>query len=241
MNHLIKFEVFEASTTTRIQTPKSQYLPKLGSVDPKKIAAINGRKDVSISPEDKIRISNDSKNWFEKIGAGIEKLGGSYIKDPMKWRDDYKSTLPKNSSGDPIDSGFSDIMGWGGAAVKGIAGKVFGSSKEKYVEPSAEFGTTPEHHRVYLDNLQKKTPDAFKDPSKYEEFAAKEYRRTGRYPGQVPAFDDIMLAGKYRADAATSTLAAEEAALAASSGTASAFAGAAEMAPIVARVGPLVI
>lgn len=226
MNHLVKFELFEANTRTQSQTAKSQYLPKLGEVDPKKIAAINGRKDARISPEDKIKISNDSKNWFEKIGAGIEKLGGSYIKDPMKWRADYKSTLPRDSFGNPIDAGFSDIMGWGGAAVKGIAGKVFGSSKEKYVEPSAEWGVTPEHHRVYLDNLQKKTPEAFKDPTKYADFAAKEYRRTGRYPGQDPVFDDIMLAGKYRTDAA----AAEAAGMGSVIG---------ELAPVVSRIPPI--
>ena len=236
MNHLVKFEIFESTGRTQLQTPKSQYLPKLGEVDPKKIASLNGKKDARISPEDRIKISNDSKNWFEKIGAGIEKLGGSYVKDPMQWRADYKSTLPKNAFGNPIDAGFSDIMGWSGSAVKGIAGKVFGSPKEKYIEPSAEFGTTPEHHRVYLDNLQKKTPDAFKDPTKYEDFATKEYRRIGRYPGQDPAFDDIMLAGKYRADAAATGTAARAGMGAEAAGMESVIG---ELAPVVARIPPI--
>ena len=67
MNHLVKFEIFESTGRTQLQTPKSQYLPKLGEVDPKKIASLNGKKDARISPEDRIKISNDSKNWFEKI------------------------------------------------------------------------------------------------------------------------------------------------------------------------------
>lgn len=235
MNHLVKFKVFEANSRAQNQTPQSQYLPRLGEVDPQRIAAINGNKNPKITSADRERISNDRKNWFEKIGSIIEKLGGSYIKDPMQWRTEYKAGLPKNAFGNPIDSGFSDILGWGGAATKGITSKVFGSSEEAYQDPAAEFGTTVEHHRVYLDNLQKKNSDVFKSPSKYADFAANEYKKSGRYFGQDPAFDDIMLAGKYRADAAS--MGSAEAGLGAEAAGA---AGAAGLGSIIGELAPIV-
>lgn len=251
MKYLVKYSVFENtfySATPRTRTPSQSTVSGIPKIDLDNLEDSTGKK---ANPKNKGKVENYMSNWFEKIGKGIEKLGGTLIKDPGQWRKDYKSNLAASNSavGTPIkmadgstktvstDAGFSDIIGGATSLIKGVLEKMFGSPSAPPIDKDNP-EITPQHERVFVDRYRGEY-EGYRSQEDMDKWIMDNYRMAGFRPGQNRGFDRAMQAAEFdwlgsAGGTAARTAAATEgmAAAGTAAGTAEAGLGLAELAEL---------
>jgi len=191
MRNLIPYHLFEGTSSIAGTIPK---------IDVNELSSITGKK---VNPEAKGKLDNYMGNWFQNIGNTIERLGGDLIKDPSAWKDKYKSRIPgydlKTAGGETqhmaTDAGFSDIVGLGVGAVKGVLSKMFGGPETAPPIDEANPEITPEHQRIFVDKHRGEIShlDSQDDVNKW---AIDKYKSAGFKPGENEGFDKSIQASE---------------------------------------------
>jgi len=192
MKHLVSYRLFEKSTSTSGTTPK---------IDVDAIAPATGKR---VNPDAKDKVESYMGGWFQSLGDTIEKLGGDLIKDPSKWKDDYKKELPGytvTSAGGKTtkmrtDAGFSDIVGLGVSATKGILSKMFGGPSEAPPIDEANPDITPEHQRIFVSKNRDELAH-YKSQDDVNKWAINKYKDAGLKPGENQGFDRSIQASEF--------------------------------------------
>ena len=187
MNHLIPYKLFEDGRTRTPSIPAGS-LPKID------INNLVTGKDIK-DPAKKEKLDNYMSNWFEKLGKGIENLGGDLIKDPAGWKKNYKAGLPgynlETAGHKPqhitTDAGFSDIVAGGVSLVKGVLQKLFGSPETEPIDETNP-DITPQHERVFVDRSRPEY-QGYKTQDQMDDWARNKYKEIGVRPGEIPGVD----------------------------------------------------
>ena len=191
MKNLIPYRLFERISSTPGTLPK---------IDVDEIASIAGKKP---NPQSKEKLDSYMGNWFQSIGNTIEKLGGDLIKDPSRWKDDYKKDLPGytvttaggKSQHMTTDAGFSDIVGLGVGAVKGVLSKMFSGPETAPPIDDADPEITPEHQRIFVDKSRGEISH-YKSQDEVNNWAINKYKTAGLKPGENDGFDRSIQASE---------------------------------------------
>ena len=189
MKNLVSYSMFEKATPMSLNKPNDSRLSTPGTLS---------KIDVDSIGNNNPAIKNATSNWFERLGKGIEGLGGDLIQNPDSWKANYKAGLMKNryksATGEKsvtVDSGFSDLLAGGVSLIKGLLGKVFGSPETIGTDTKGNPELTQEHQRLFLDKNGDKIR-SFQNEEDLNKWAKGIYSETNLKPGQNESVDKVM-------------------------------------------------